>query len=43
MIDDDRLRSLYQTLGPRLQDLNTRRVRIRNTIIGGVVTMLLGV
>jgi hypothetical protein len=43
MIDDGRLRSLYQTLQPRLQELDRRRVRIRNTIIGGVVCVALGV
>ena len=29
MIDDGRLRSLYQTLQPRQQELDRRRVRIR--------------
>src|SRR5262245_33952937 len=38
-----RLRALYQTLAPRLQELDARRVKIRNTIIGGVVTAALGV
>ncbi len=40
---DSRLRALYQTLQPRLQELDARRVKIRNTIVAGVVTAALGV
>jgi hypothetical protein len=36
-------RGLYQTLQPRLQELDARRVRIRNAIIGGIVSVLLGI
>src|SRR5687767_10794199 len=43
MIEESRLGSLHQALQPRLQELDARRVRIRNAIVGGVVSVLLGI
>lgn len=39
----DRIRSLYPTLEPRLQELDGRRAGIRNKIVAGVALVALGV